>query len=459
VADGFSTTARAWLDEDHRRRRLVGLILLVGLVLRVGWILYVDAVDPQRSLNPDSQSYIESSEALFDEGRFSRSADDPTPMFVRTPGYPVYLGLIRTLAGDSLVWPLIGQAVLAALASLVVYLLAARLFDSVTAVLTLVLVTLDPLQMAFAGAVLTEALFSVLFLVAVYAIVRHLEQAAVTIRWAGVAGLSLATATLVRPASYYLPLACAIALLVPVWTEGLRLRRAVAGAGLLLLPVVVLVGGWQVRNAEQVGSARVSGVEAINLYWYDAAATLADESGRPIDDVRDELSVELFDDLAVPVEEPRDHRRGTLPPEGYERQGEVYGAAYDRALEIIVDHPVGFARVWGEGLARVLFSPGKTEVLGYFAGPGSVPPVVAAAAVGAVLLTWVLGGVGFLRALKDRDHRLAHAVIAVMGVYLLVVSSGAWSEARMRVPVTPLVLMYAAVAVVSLARRVEARSL
>ncbi len=439
------------LVDDRHRRALVGLILLVGLVVRIALILHVDAVDPDRAVNPDTHSYVASADALLEEHRFTRAPDDPTPMFVRTPGYPVYLAAVRSVAGDDQVWPLIGQALLAAMGGLLLYATARRLWDTAVAVVGLLLVTLDPLPTALVGTLLTETLFTTLFLAFVYALVRLLLRPGLSPWWALAAGAALAAATLTRPTTYYLPLVVLAVLGVRALTTRVDVRRVVVAASAFLVPVMVLVGGWQLRNAEQVGSGRLSGVEAINLYWYGAAFTIAEDTGAPTDDVRDELVMDLFSDFDVRVDEPGPYRRGALPDELDDRQAEVYGEAFDRGVELVTDRPVAFLQVMGEGLAREMVAPGETEVLGYVLGPDHVPRVLTVVAAGAIVLGWATAAVGFVWVVRRRQDLLLHLTLAVVALYVLAVSAMV-GEARIRAPVVPVASMYAAFAIVHVIR-------
>ena len=75
------------------------------------------------------------------------------------------------------------------------------------------------------------------------------------------------------------------------------------------------------RNHLQVDSWRLSGIEALNVYSYRAAGIAAEETGRPLLDVRDELLADF----------------------GRPTPGEPVGPYYDRmyqtGLEIVIDHP------------------------------------------------------------------------------------------------------------------------
>ncbi len=83
----------------------------------------------------------------------------------------------------------------------------------------------------------------------------------------------MAIATLIRPTTYYLPVFVAALIVVGARRHGAR--TVAAGVALFLVPVVLIIGGWQVRNHFEVDSWRYSGIEGFNLYAYRGADALA----------------------------------------------------------------------------------------------------------------------------------------------------------------------------------------
>jgi hypothetical protein len=69
-------------------------VILVAIGARVGWSAWVAHAHAEAATSPDTPSYIGPARALIDDGRFSLSPHDATPMFFRTPGYPAFLAAI-----------------------------------------------------------------------------------------------------------------------------------------------------------------------------------------------------------------------------------------------------------------------------------------------------------------------------------------------------------------------------
>ena len=64
-------------------------------------------------------------------------------------------------------------------------------------------------------------------------------------------------------------------------------------AVLLLLPAVVILGMWQVRNVRVSGSAEFSQIKNVNLLMYRAAGVVALRDGISLEAARDRLQREL----------------------------------------------------------------------------------------------------------------------------------------------------------------------
>ncbi len=239
------------MNPQRRHLAVLWLIIVLSTGLRVGWAVYASANHPETMVSPDTPSYVDSAEALAETGAFRESVSSAEPMFVRTPGYPAFLAVLRLLGLTSVRAVTVAQAVLGVVLTLLVYRLGRQLSDSpATALVAALLCAFSPLVLWSSTSVLTEFANSLCVAGFATAFVDAVRRAGerVGLCYAGAAGVALAAATLVRPTTYYFPV-----LLVPVAVLLLRSRvrwkRLLVSVGVLLLPTVVLIGGWQVRNA------------------------------------------------------------------------------------------------------------------------------------------------------------------------------------------------------------------
>jgi 4-amino-4-deoxy-L-arabinose transferase-like glycosyltransferase len=124
VAGGLVRLVRA----DRRTvLRWTVAVIVAAVVVRVGWAAWIAHAEPEAVRTPDTPGYLEPARALIETSRFSLSPEDATPMYVRTPGYPVFLVPILWLTGSE--WAISPiQAVVSLLAVAATALVGWRLF-------------------------------------------------------------------------------------------------------------------------------------------------------------------------------------------------------------------------------------------------------------------------------------------------------------------------------------------
>ena len=220
---------------------------------------------------------------------------------------------------------------------------------------------------------------------------------------------------------------------------------------MLLLPAVVILGTWQVRNLRVSGSAEFSQIKNVNLLMYRAADVVARRDGIPLEAARDRLQ------------------------RGVERQhpdltgARLLDASGAEARRILRAEPLLAARGFAEGFARMMLVPGENallEVLGVDQPTGPAGDLVRLD-FPSFVRTWVVGRPGefllFVFALvhlavmyglatialwRLPRQTMAVRVVVVAGMlilYLVVLSSGPEAYPRFRVPIAPLLAMLAGV--------------
>ena len=422
--------------------------ILLVLAARVGWAAWIAHAHPTGVTAADSASYLGPARALVDTGHFHLSPGDATPIFFRTPGYPTVLAAILWVTNSQ--WAISPiQAGLSVVIIVVTALIGGRIIGPAAGVVAGVIVALDPLQFALSGTILTESVSSLIVVgvVAVGAVVFVRRPERVHWLYLVAFGGLLAVATMVRPTMWFYPLIAVILL-------ALRFRRLPASAVLALLfafalPIVVVVGGWQLRNHYAVHSWEVSGVAGYNLYCFDGAAVEANTTGQSIYTVRARLGC---DRNGAGV----DPRTGCPPFWNCNvKEPLANGPGFDKmgskGLRTLVQHPVQTARDELTGEVREVAGPGTDTVSRYLHVRASV--VLAAPLFVWNVLLWSLAAVGAVVGLRSR-LRAFWAFVVSLVVYVIVVSGGAASYARFRAPIVPLLALLAALGTRSVYRRV-----
>jgi len=410
------------------RRLLLAAILCVCVLGRGAYVVYLVHTNAVVTTHGDAPTYLGPAKELIDHGRFDIAGSPGVPEFLRTPGYPVFIAAVYGIFGQRNAAVLLVQVALSAVTILLAYLFAARVWSVPIGLLAALFTLLEPLQNATSSTLLTESLSALLLIVVAgigfTALTRDEPRPAL---WA-LLGLVIAEATLVRPVTYYLPLLVVVVLIVRRRLRRERWLDLVKIMVAFLVPLVVLVGGWQLRNHERVGSWQFSGIEAKNVYHYRAAGVIARASGVPFAEAQHEL----------------DKRFG---PRGAESQGSYYDRMYRAGIRILKSHPADTFIVTAQGLGSELFSV-RVKFFEYL---GFRPASGAAEAVAESLLVafYAVAAYGMALVIRRRKDVLAHVFVVGVALYILVASAGPEAMGgrgeRFRAPIMPILILYAAV--------------
>jgi 4-amino-4-deoxy-L-arabinose transferase-like glycosyltransferase len=270
---------------DNQKKKLV-IWLLIVLTVAVGLRLVLFFAYPAVSYS-DTSSYRRSADAVL--GGFKMY--DGT----RTPGYPafmalvgpdravyavqLFLGLLITLAWFYIGWQASGLPLVGGLAALAH--------------------TLNPGQFFFEANLLTETLATFWLALALLGAFIWLSKPKTQTIWLGLGiGLASALATLTRPVFIFMPLWLAVFLAFSF--EGKKLLFKWQGLVGVLLPAIVLVGGWMgwIKSNYHVFSVSTMG-----------GYHLVQHTGYYFEDVPDEYAV--LRDVYLEFRARRIEERGT----------------------------------------------------------------------------------------------------------------------------------------------------
>jgi 4-amino-4-deoxy-L-arabinose transferase-like glycosyltransferase len=259
------------------RSWLVVLVLAAGI--RLVWLVVVNAPP--------------TGDAAWYFGRASELAAglgyqlDGHPTARLAPGWPLLLSIAYRVVGPSvLLGRLVNWAFSVATVGLV-WAIAARLYDRRVASVAALATAVWPGEIPYAGVLLSEPFFGVLFLGAFWLSLRLGSTQAWRAR-ACASGVLLGVAALTRPvALLYAPLTALVA-----WLRGAGALRAIAAACLAALAVGAVVAPWTARNA-RVFHAFVPVATSGGLALWEgnnprATGLPHDATVEPYPDVRDE---------------------------------------------------------------------------------------------------------------------------------------------------------------------------
>lgn len=433
----------------------LAIILLASFIVRFGILSYAAGLNnPSIFVSNDTESYLLSARALLQTGVFSVSPQDSTPQIVRTPGYPLFLVSIFSLFGENWMAALAIQSILSAATIGLTYLIGARVWNERVGLLAALLLGLDINTLRFSFMLLTESLFaffltlfSLFFTILLSDSVNRKKRAA-----AFLAGLFLAIATHIRPVSYYLALPALIGWLIWEFTQKTDGRILTQNAALFLLPIILLVGGWQIRNARVAGDSQFSAIESINLINYRAAMIVAEREGS----TRDDAMTRIYQEYKL------DKSPGW---------GQKWRAA---GLQIIRKNPLTFIKQYAKGLVNIFLGTGSEGLPALLGAPKTeaslfgdllrlsyveyvqrwivLQPIyfiLFAFSFAHMLLIYVCSSSGIYSQVKQGAPI---SVLFLLGtlLYLILISAGPEASSRFRVPVTPTLALFAASAITTL---------
>ncbi len=244
----------------------------------------------------DSSGYVRLADNLLNQGVFSSDDKVPfTPDTFRTPGYPLFIALIRLTFG-SLLWVSVIQTLLSVCAAFIILKIGESLFGRLAGVVASFMYLLDPTVVFHSLVILSDIPFTFLILLSVYLgfFVKMDESS----KWRNtgvimfLSGLVLGFSILVRPISVFLP-----ALFLPFFFfsvyRKVALKKVLITGALFALGVFVLVFPWIWRNKAVANTWGLSSVGSFNLFHYYVPEFLAYKEHKTPDEFRLLLRADL----------------------------------------------------------------------------------------------------------------------------------------------------------------------
>ncbi|MCA9668380.1 MAG: glycosyltransferase family 39 protein [Myxococcales bacterium] len=187
----------------------------------------------------------------------------------RPPAYPLFLAALYSAFGERTWVVFYAQALLDALTCGLVLLLAARLTrHRQIALLAAALYAISPINIHYTQRLLSETLFTALFIAGLYAFSCARARHGSLGRFA-LCGALLGAAALTRPIGIFVPLV--LAAIIAGSRASASGRERVLAAGTLLVSSALVMSVWMTRNRAEFGHFALSNAGDINLCWNAAA--------------------------------------------------------------------------------------------------------------------------------------------------------------------------------------------
>jgi 4-amino-4-deoxy-L-arabinose transferase-like glycosyltransferase len=441
-------------------------LLLIVLVALAHAALFIAYQRPDWEVAwSDQGGYKQLGAAMARSGKFTRFPESPVfiPEVIRTPGYPAFVAVVYRLFGASTLPVAIAQALVFALICLIVYALARRIAGEGTAAVAALMTGVFPPLPYYGALVLTEVWTTFVLMAAMLVCLRAVQQGRT--RDFLLAGALFSGATLVRPAFVLLPFGLAIAMPMLVPSERNR-RRAGQWAALAAVAAITMVP-WFTYNYVYVGRFTLSPAGGIGRGLWEGTWQ-GRWSGRSHDDLTDiaevtpdrmELDARVRevataegiapDGMLTYVHEWQDIRRIWTSPTDPMERARARVVADQEYLRAAVAHIRADFSGWAVRRAtRRAFILWASDIPIRYTDIDATPTIVIRAIWLAQVILLIVAAAGLVVLLRRQRYAEA-ALVALMLLYVTGVHVPLLCETRQSLPVKPLVITLAAVAITS----------
>jgi hypothetical protein len=371
----------------------------------------------------------------------------------RTPGYPLFVAFFYKVFGAERLWlPLAVQVVISLAILPLVFRIARETTTSLFAArFSVALFAISIISAFYATRLLSETLFTFLFVISIWAILRAIRSNSLI--WFGTSGVALGAATLVRPATQFYGFVIVLLILIALTTNGKRKTLAVtvfAVANILVLSPLV---GY---NLNKYGSPQISTNQGKVAWEFMAAELRARSEGITIAAARTELASEL---LAM------------------DNPYEISAKKLNLTISYAASDPLTFAAKTTEETIRTFIGTGQNivarEILqleeptrGESRGTlfGRIREVVSGSvgelAIALILTFKLLGGyallsVGLIVLVRRRERLLSILVVVTAAYFTIPAGAIGIGDARLIAPLIPIFVVVSGIGAVPVWERIQ----
>jgi 4-amino-4-deoxy-L-arabinose transferase-like glycosyltransferase len=238
-------------------RRALLIVTLVALAHATLYIVYQHGEWRSGTAWTDQSGYQRLGASLATTGQFTRYADTDTfvPEVIRTPGYPAFVALIYFIFGvDNDLAVAIAQAIVFAAICWLVFHIARRATGERSGIVAAALTAIYSPLPYFGSLIVTELWTAFMATAAILIALRAVQQG--RLGDYALAGVVFSATTLVRPAFFLMPFFFAIA--TPLLVKQQRQLPALKGWAILSLAAALTMAPWFTYNYVNLGQITLS---------------------------------------------------------------------------------------------------------------------------------------------------------------------------------------------------------
>ncbi|MBR5161061.1 MAG: hypothetical protein IKW80_05490 [Thermoguttaceae bacterium] len=221
--------------------------------------------------NPDAPTYVELGRSFWINGQYSRNLEPPfKPELTWTPVFPLVAGGLDILFGVKGIF--IFHILLSGACCVLMYYLALPWTGEKIANLASLIFALDPFIYIYNFKAMSEILFLFFLMLGLTLTVPVIFNKTVNRLFTRliIGGIALSLAILTRPAGLYIPLILVASAIIWELYKRETLYKTFVYSGTLFLCGYLLVGIWMYRNYCLFGTFAVTGNDKITMVYYTA---------------------------------------------------------------------------------------------------------------------------------------------------------------------------------------------
>lgn len=242
-------------------KKIIIIIFLLAFAMRL-LALFSFAGEKSLLYVNDSQTYLQTAKNILEHGVYSMEiSDTPHPDNFRTPLYPLFL-LPFVWLKTSLYIPAMIQSLIMSFGAGLVFWLGQKIFNRRVAIISATLSALEPLGSLFSAQIMTEAIFTTLFILAILFLGLYLKTQ--TRRSLFIGSALLALSALARPIAFYLFLILPLAVYMTKNNWRVKIKTMLVSLGLFFL----ITSPWLYFIVFKAHSYSFSSIIGMQLYEY-----------------------------------------------------------------------------------------------------------------------------------------------------------------------------------------------
>ncbi len=446
------------MSQEKKPQSIFTLILLVCSILFITNAVRILIFDQVFSTTPssvergDTSRYEGPALHLLTQGSLAINPKDPhTTALSTTPIYSLFIAAsYKTFGLNNRYSVIIIQILLSSLTLLIIFIIAQKIWSQKVAFIAMGLMAIEPLQTLYSQIMLSETLFTLLLASSLLSVTMLLLTQK-KMRWALVLGVMITLATMTRPISYYLVFCFVFGLVIfkqyvtKSWLELISITL------LILAPLVLTTSAWKARNESLTGVYVLNDAMNETLLYYKAKGVLMVGKSLTPEAAHQEILRQLPSNI-------------TTPKEQVEAESKL-------AKKIILNDLQSYLKLSITGLKAIIFGPGLTSQAQFYdhneegrtnTGYKLWYLLLIGYGITFMLFSYLLSIYGYIQSIKNstKKEMTLHLLMLGVVIYFFLLSTGhIATDSRMRVPVIPIILLYASYGIINLLDVIKSRKI